>query len=109
MQEGETPRTSLKLLRMRDLTAEYGLTPASVYRWIGDGAFPLPVNLGSNSVVAWHREEVEQWVRSRPRAKVKVRSSSNREDNGPDALSKMRGTRVEAATKPANSSREWPA
>ena len=30
MQERETPKTSLKLLRMRDLTAEYGLTPASV-------------------------------------------------------------------------------
>lgn len=60
---------------MRDLTAEYGLTPASVYRWIGEGAFPLPVNLGSNSV-AWHREEVEEWVRSRPRAKVKVKSAA---------------------------------
>jgi prophage regulatory protein len=76
MQERETSRTSLKLLRMRDLAAEYGLTPASVYRWIGDGAFPLPVNLGSNSV-AWHREEVEEWVRSRPRAKVKVKPSAS--------------------------------
>ena len=40
MPERETPKTSLKLLRMRDLTAEYGLTPASVYRWIGEGALP---------------------------------------------------------------------
>ena len=76
MQERETPKTSLKLLRMRDLAAEYGLTPASVYRWIGEGAFPLPVNLGSNSV-AWHREEVEHWVRSRPRARVKVNPAAN--------------------------------
>jgi len=76
MPERETPKTSLKLLRMRDLTAEYGLTPASVYRWIGEGAFPLPVNLGSNSV-AWHRNEVEQWVRSRPRAKVKVKPAAS--------------------------------
>jgi len=75
MQERESPRTSLKLLRMRDLTAEYGLTPASVYRWIGEGAFPLPVNLGSNSV-AWHRNEVELWVHSRPRAKVKVKPAA---------------------------------
>jgi len=57
---------------MRDLISEYGLSPASVYRWIGDGAFPLPVNIGSNSV-AWHREEIEDWRKSRPRAKVKVR------------------------------------
>ena len=75
MPERETPKTSLKLLRMRDLTAEYGLTPASVYRWIGEGAFPLPVNLGGNSV-AWHRQEVEQWVHTRPRAKVKVKPSA---------------------------------
>ena len=84
MQEREIPKTNLRLLRMRDLTAEYGLTPASVYRWIGDGSFPLPVNLGSNSV-AWHRDEVEHWVRSRPRAKVKIRTSANDQSNGADA------------------------
>ena len=74
MTERESHRSGLKLLRMRDLTSEYGLTPATVYRWIGEGSFPLPVNLGSNSV-AWHREEIESWLKSRPRAKVKVRAS----------------------------------
>lgn len=76
MPEPESSPNTLKLLRMRDLTSEYGLSPASVYRWIGEGAFPLPVNLGSNSV-AWHRQEVEQWIRSRPRAKVKVKKSAS--------------------------------
>jgi len=56
---------------MRDLKAEYDLTPATVYRWIGEGTFPLPVNLGSNSV-AWHREEIEEW-RESPRANIKHR------------------------------------
>ncbi|MGA9763605.1 MAG: AlpA family phage regulatory protein [Rhodomicrobium sp.] len=58
------------LLRMRDLQSRYGLVPATVYRWIAEGSFPLPVNIGENSV-AWHIEEIEQWRWSRPRAKVK--------------------------------------
>ncbi len=75
MMEPENLKTQLKLLRMRDLTAEYGLSPASVYRWIGEGTFPLPLTLGSNSV-AWYREEIETWLRSRPRAKVKIRANA---------------------------------
>ncbi|MFY9640089.1 MAG: AlpA family phage regulatory protein [Rhodomicrobium sp.] len=58
------------LLRMRDLQSRYGLVPATVYRWIAEGSFPLPVNIGENSV-AWHLEEIEEWRWSRPRAKVK--------------------------------------
>ncbi len=82
MQERET--SLLKLLRMRDLKSEYGLTPASVYRWIGEGTFPVPVNIGSNSV-AWHRNEIEIWLQSRPRAKVKLqtgREASNFSSGG---------------------------
>jgi prophage regulatory protein len=65
----DTPEI-LVLLRMRDLQSRYGLVPATVYRWIGEGSFPVPVNIGENSV-AWHLEEIEQWRWSRPRAKVK--------------------------------------
>jgi prophage regulatory protein len=60
------------LLRMRDLRAVYGLVPATVYRWIANGEFPCPVNLGGNSV-AWHREEIEEWRCTRPRAKIRRR------------------------------------
>ena len=70
MQECESSPNPLKLLRMRDLKSEYGLTPASVYRWIGEGTFPTPVTIGSNSV-AWHRDEIEGWLKSRPRANIK--------------------------------------
>ena len=66
----EIKRDALKLLRMRDLTSEYGLFPATVYRWIGEGGFPLPISLGGNSV-AWNREEIEEWRRTRPRANIK--------------------------------------
>jgi len=59
-----------KYLRMSDLKSEYGLFPASVYRWIGQGSFPLPVNLGPNTV-AWKRKEIEDWERTRPRAKIR--------------------------------------
>lgn len=59
-----------RLLRMRDLKKEYGLSPATVYRWIGAGSFPLPISIGSNSV-AWNIEDVEEWRLSRPRANIK--------------------------------------
>ncbi len=70
MHEHDLIRPSLKLLRMRDLTSEYGLSPATVYRWIGEGSFPPPISIGSNSV-AWNREEIEEWRLSRPRASIK--------------------------------------
>jgi prophage regulatory protein len=63
-----------KLLRMEDLKADYGLVPATVYRWIGEGHFPAPVNIGANSV-AWHIEEIEAWRWSRPRAKIRRHKS----------------------------------
>ncbi len=66
--EGKNKRK--KLLRMEDLKADYGLVPATVYRWIGEGHFPAPVNIGTNSV-AWHLEEIEAWRWSRPRAKIR--------------------------------------
>ena len=71
MHERETKRKSLKLLRMRDLTSEYGLFPATVYRWISKGSFPLPITIGSKTV-AWNREEIEEWRRTRPRANIRL-------------------------------------
>jgi prophage regulatory protein len=70
MHELETRREPRKLLRMRDLTSEYGLSPATVYRWISENEFPLPICIGPNSV-AWRREEIEEWERTRPRANIK--------------------------------------
>jgi predicted DNA-binding transcriptional regulator AlpA len=66
---------------MSDLKSEYGLTPASVYRWIGEGIFPVPVNIGRNSV-AWHREEIENWRKSRPRANIRRISSQKNSEHG---------------------------
>ncbi len=70
MHEHVLKREPLKLLRMRDLTSEYGLSPASVYRWIKEGIFPLPISLGPNSV-AWKRTEIEEWESTRPRARIR--------------------------------------
>ncbi|MGO9986908.1 MAG: helix-turn-helix transcriptional regulator [Rhodomicrobium sp.] len=71
MQDDEDDIASRKkFLRMSDLKSEYGLFPASVYRWIGEGIFPLPVCLGPNTV-AWRREEIKAWELTRPRAKIK--------------------------------------
>ena len=76
MHEHDLIKPSLKLLRMRDLNLEYGLSPASVYRWIGEGEFPAPIRLGRNSV-AWKRDEIEEWASSRPRAAIKQAAAAS--------------------------------
>jgi prophage regulatory protein len=63
----------LLLLRTKDLRAHYGLAPATIYRWIAKGDFPRPIPIGNKSV-AWHREEIEAWRRTRPRTPMRDRS-----------------------------------
>lgn len=48
-------------LSMSDIEARYSVTRCSVYRWMRNGSFPLPVKFGS--VTRWNLAEVEQWER----------------------------------------------
>lgn len=52
------------LLRLPQVLARVGVSRATLYTRIKEGAFPRPVALGPRSV-AWPSDEVESWIRSR--------------------------------------------
>ena len=44
------------------------LSPSTIYRLMREEDFPEPIKIGPRAV-RWRREEVEEWLASRPRAK----------------------------------------
>ena len=56
-----------KLLRRREVEELVGLSRASIYRWMRNGEFPLPVRTGSMSV-RWKESDITAWIQSRPPA-----------------------------------------
>jgi prophage regulatory protein len=61
----------MKILRKPGLVAKIGQSYPTIWRKIGDGDFPQPVQLGPNSV-GWIEEEVDEWIASRPRGFIKL-------------------------------------
>ncbi len=53
-------------LRIPNLKEQFGVSRATIYRWIKEYGFPRPVKLGPGTA-AWRRSEVEEWVQQRPR------------------------------------------
>ena len=43
------------------------ISRSAIYRMMRKNAFPLPIRVGERSV-RWHRQEIETWIASRPRA-----------------------------------------
>ncbi|TKW72106.1 MAG: AlpA family transcriptional regulator, partial [Bradyrhizobium icense] len=41
-----------------------GLGRSTIYRWMAEGRFPKPVQLGGY-VVAWPEDEIEHWISAR--------------------------------------------
>ncbi|AOJ70296.1 phage transcriptional regulator AlpA [Burkholderia pseudomallei] len=53
-----------KLLRLVGVLDTVGVKKTTLYRWIREGKFPAPVQLGARSV-GWRATDVQQWVESR--------------------------------------------
>jgi prophage regulatory protein len=64
--------TRTTFLRIPDVVKHVGLCKASIYNLIADNKFPKPKQL-SKRAVAWHSEDIENWINSRPQA-VKLNS-----------------------------------
>ncbi|MFA9459909.1 helix-turn-helix transcriptional regulator [Thiohalorhabdus sp. Cl-TMA] len=56
-----------RVLRLREVSDRYGLSRSTVYRLMGQGKFPKPIQLGPQAV-AWRVEDLEEWLASRPAA-----------------------------------------
>lgn len=58
------PKRVTRLIRLKEVQHRIGLGRSTIYRWMADGKFPKPVQLGGYSV-AWAEHEVEDWIDSR--------------------------------------------
>ena len=65
--ESRSMRMSDRLLRRQEVEELVGLSRASIYRWMRNGKFPLPVRIGSMAV-RWKEGDVTAWIQSRPPA-----------------------------------------
>jgi len=53
-----------KRARLPEVQHRVGLGRSTIYRWMSEGKFPKPVQLGGYSV-AWSEREVEAWISDR--------------------------------------------
>lgn len=54
----------MKLIRLHEVKAQTGLGRSTIYKYIQQGMFPLPVSLGGRAV-AWVEAEVDAWIAAR--------------------------------------------
>ncbi|MCA8130875.1 MULTISPECIES: helix-turn-helix transcriptional regulator [Burkholderia cepacia complex] len=57
-------KMALKILRLIGVLDCVGVKKTTLYRWIREGKFPAPVQLGARSV-GWRATDVQQWLESR--------------------------------------------
>ena len=57
-------RRVTRLIRLPEVQHRVGLGRSTIYRWMAEGKFPKPVQLGGYSV-AWAEDEVEAWITTR--------------------------------------------
>jgi prophage regulatory protein len=53
-----------RILRRPVLVETIGVSPATLARWVKEGLFPAPIQLGRNSV-GWRASEVQKWIETR--------------------------------------------
>ena len=56
------------LMRRKEVERMTTLSPSTIYRLMQEEGFPEPIKIGPRAV-RWGREEIEEWLASRPRAK----------------------------------------
>ncbi len=59
----ETQRVT-RLIRLPEVQHRVGLGRSTIYRWMSEGKFPKPVQLGGYAV-AWIDAEIDEWIISR--------------------------------------------
>ena len=58
-----SPRVT-RLIRLKEVQHRIGLGRSTIYRWVAEGRFPKPVQLGGYAV-AWAEDDLEAWIRAR--------------------------------------------
>lgn len=63
-----------QLLHRPQVLELLGVGFGTLYAWMREGRFPLPIELGPpgrNTAMVWHADEVDEWIAARPRRKFK--------------------------------------
>lgn len=55
-----------RILRDPEVQERTQLSRVQRWRWVRNGTFPAPVQLGPNSI-GWYEEEIEAWIAARQR------------------------------------------
>ena len=58
------PRRVTRLIRIKEVQHRVGLGRSTIYRWMAEGKFPKPVQLGGYAV-AWAQEDIDGWIARR--------------------------------------------
>lgn len=56
----ETRRVT-RLIRLPEVQHRVGLGRSTIYRWMSEGKFPKPVQLGTRAV-AWRETDIDRWL-----------------------------------------------
>jgi predicted DNA-binding transcriptional regulator AlpA len=62
----EDPPVPFQLYRLPQVSHLMGVHPRTIWRWMASENFPRPFKIGP-SVIAWRADQLESWVRSRPK------------------------------------------
>lgn len=54
-------RRLTRLIRLPEVQDRVGLGRSTIYRWMAEGKFPKPVQLGGFTV-AWPEHEIVEWI-----------------------------------------------
>ena len=68
-----------RMLRFPEVVQRTGLSRTTIWRRVRSGEFPAPVQLSGN-VVAWHADQLNRWLQTRPRVNYAPRQP------GPEAV-----------------------
>jgi prophage regulatory protein len=61
--------SDLRLIKKQAVIAKCAISHATLYRLISSEQFPASIRLGKRAV-AWLENEVDEWIRSRPRTRT---------------------------------------
>lgn len=62
--EATETRRVTRLIRLPEVQHRVGLGRSTIYRWMSEGKFPRPVQLGDYAV-AWAENEIADWIADR--------------------------------------------
>ncbi|AOX99696.1 AlpA family transcriptional regulator [Jeongeupia sp. USM3] len=54
----------MKIIRVKQVIETTGLARSTIYKYIADGIFPKPIQLGARSV-GWVEGEIQSWLEKR--------------------------------------------